>query len=121
MTFVYNILNKNTWGVKVRKQSEHTIVYSIFSKVCIIGFVTWPPFCTISNYAKQKHLGCKKVPGQSEAANKQSGATKSFDISYFIKNSIFFTIGFVTWAPFLYQNYYKGGQVTKSIVKICYK
>ena len=32
-------------------------------------------------YAKQKHLGCKKVRGQSEAACKQAGATKSFDIS----------------------------------------
>ena len=31
--------------------------------------------------------------------------------------SIFFTIGFVTWPPFLYQDYYKGGQVTKPIVK----
>ena len=33
-------------------------------------------------------------------------------------------IGFVTWPPFLYQNYYKGGQVTKPIInlmKICYK
>ena len=30
-------------------------------------------------------------------------------------------IGFITWPPFLYQNYYKGGQVTKPIVKICYK
>ena len=32
-------------------------------------------------YAKQKHLGCKKVRGQSEATCKQAGATKSFDIS----------------------------------------
>ena len=33
--------------------------------------------------AKQKHLGCTKVQGQSEAACKQTGATKSlgFDIS----------------------------------------
>ena len=31
--------------------------------------------------AKQKHLGCKKVRGQSEATCKQAGATKSFDIS----------------------------------------
>ena len=31
--------------------------------------------------AKQKHLGCKKVRGQSEAACKQADATKSFDIS----------------------------------------
>ena len=31
--------------------------------------------------AKQKHLGCKKVRGLSEAACKQAGATKSFDIS----------------------------------------
>ena len=31
--------------------------------------------------AKQKHLGCKKGRGQSEAACKQAGATKSFDIS----------------------------------------
>ena len=30
-------------------------------------------------------------------------------------------IGFVTWPPFLYQNYYKGGQVTNPIVKIWYK
>ena len=30
--------------------------------------------------AKQKHLGCKKVRGQSEAAL-QTGATKNFDIS----------------------------------------
>ena len=42
-------------------------------------------------YAKQNHLGCKKVRGQSEATCKQAGATKSFDISggqevsYFIK------------------------------------
>ena len=30
-------------------------------------------------------------------------------------------IGFVTWAPLPYQNYYKGGQVTKRImlVKTC--
>ena len=32
-------------------------------------------------YAKQKHLGCKKVRGQSEATCKQAGVTKSFDIS----------------------------------------
>ena len=32
-------------------------------------------------YAKQKHLKCKKVRGQSEATCKQAGATKSFDIS----------------------------------------
>ena len=31
-------------------------------------------------YAKQKHLGCKKMRGQSEAAL-QTGATKNFDIS----------------------------------------
>ena len=31
------------------------------------------------SYAKQKHLGCKKVRGQSEATCKQAGATKSFD------------------------------------------
>ena len=30
----------------------------------------------------QKHLGCKKVRDQSEAACKQAGATKSFDISW---------------------------------------
>ena len=32
-------------------------------------------------------------------------------------------IGFVTWPPFSYQDYYKGGQVTKPIilVKIFYK
>ena len=30
-------------------------------------------------------------------------------------------IRLVTWPPFLYQHYYKGGQVTKPIVKICYK
>ena len=30
--------------------------------------------------AKQKHPGCKKVRGQSEAAL-QTGATKNFDIS----------------------------------------
>ena len=30
--------------------------------------------------AKQKHLGCKKVQGQLEAAL-QTGATKNFDIS----------------------------------------
>ena len=32
-------------------------------------------------------------------------------------------IGFVTWPPFLYQNYYKDGEATKPItfVKICYK
>ena len=32
-------------------------------------------------------------------------------------------IGFVTWPPFLYQNYYKGGQVQSQyvLVKICYK
>ena len=30
--------------------------------------------------AKQKHPGCKKVQGQSEAAL-QTGATKNFDIS----------------------------------------
>ena len=30
--------------------------------------------------AKQKHLGCKKVRGQSEAAL-QTGVTKNFDIS----------------------------------------
>ena len=32
-------------------------------------------------------------------------------------------IAFVTWPPFSYQTYYKGGQMTKSIilVKICYK
>ena len=35
--------------------------------------------CSIN--AKQKHLGCKKVRGQSEATCKQAGATKSFDIS----------------------------------------
>ena len=38
--------------------------------------------CTAHNrYAKQKHLGYKKVRGQSEAAYKQAGATKSFNIS----------------------------------------
>ena len=31
-------------------------------------------------HAKQKHLGCKKVRGQLEAAL-QTGATKNFDIS----------------------------------------
>ena len=31
--------------------------------------------------AKQKHLGYKKVRGQSEAACKQADTTKSFDIS----------------------------------------
>ena len=30
---------------------------------------------------KQKHLGCKKVRGQSEAACKQAGATKTFGIT----------------------------------------
>ena len=32
-------------------------------------------------------------------------------------------IGFVTWTPFLYRTYYKGGQVTKPIilVKMRYK
>ena len=32
-------------------------------------------------------------------------------------------IGFVTWPPFSYLNYYKGGQVTNPIIfmKICYK
>ena len=34
----------------------------------------------VSINAKQKHLGCKKVRGQSEAAL-QTGATKNFDIS----------------------------------------
>ena len=28
--------------------------------------------------------------------------------------------GFVTWPPSLYQNYYKGGQVTKPIMKNIY-
>ena len=32
-------------------------------------------------YAKQKHLGCKKVRGQSEATCKQACATKNSDIS----------------------------------------
>ena len=32
-------------------------------------------------HAKQKHLGVKKVRGQSEATCKKAGATKSFDIS----------------------------------------
>ena len=27
---------------------------------------------TVTNYAKQKHLGCKKVQGQSEATCKQA-------------------------------------------------
>ena len=31
--------------------------------------------------AKQKHLGCKKVRGQSEAACKQASAIKRYDIS----------------------------------------
>ena len=26
--------------------------------------------------------------------------------------SIFSTIGFVTWPPFMYQNYYEGGQLS---------
>ena len=32
-------------------------------------------------------------------------------------------IGFVTWPPFLYHHYYKGGQVTKPnmVVKTCYE
>ena len=30
-------------------------------------------------------LGVKKVRGQSEATCKQAGATKSFEVSYFIK------------------------------------
>ena len=36
--------------------------------------------CNYMN-AKQKHLGCKKVRGQSEATCKQAGTTKRFDIS----------------------------------------
>ena len=35
----------------------------------------------IIQYAKQKHLGCKKVQGLSEATCKQAGVTISFDIS----------------------------------------
>ena len=27
--------------------------------------------------------------------------------------------GFVTWQPFLYYHYYKGGQVTKQIIRSC--
>ena len=41
-------------------------------KLAIIRFV--------NVHAKQKHPGCKKVRGQSEAAL-QTGATKNFDIS----------------------------------------
>ena len=33
------------------------------------------------HYAKQKHLGCKEVQGQSEAACKQEVATKRYGIS----------------------------------------
>ena len=45
-------------------------------KVTYISFII-----TVNTYAKQKHLGCKKVRGQSEVTCKQAGATKSFDIS----------------------------------------
>ena len=38
-------------------------------------------FVHVPKDAKQKHLGCKKVRGQSEANYKQAGATKRFDIS----------------------------------------
>ena len=33
------------------------------------------------DYAKQKHLACKKVRGQSEATLQTGSATKRFDIS----------------------------------------
>ena len=32
-------------------------------------------------YAKQKHLGCKKLQGHSEATLQQAGTTKNSDIS----------------------------------------
>ena len=35
----------------------------------------------LCSYIKQKHLECKKMRGQSEAAYKQADVTKSFDIS----------------------------------------
>ena len=84
------------------------------------------------NYAKQKQLGCKKVQSQSEAICKQAGATKSFDISYFIKktfNSLndiqYFIIYFSRLALSLGHPIIilvqKGGQVIKPIVKIYYK
>ena len=50
---------------------------------CNLSYVIFITFEANSNItiAKQKHLGCKKVRGQSEATCKQAGATKSFDIS----------------------------------------
>ena len=76
--------------------------------------------------------------GQSEAVLQQVGATKNFDISaeanklLYLKslNDIQYFIACFhkyDWlyhlATFLYETYYKGGQVTKStiLVKICYK
>ena len=48
--------------------------------VCFILLIMHGNYICSYN-AKQKHLGCKKVRGQSEAACKQADATKSFDIS----------------------------------------
>ena len=39
------------------------------------------PKMTSNMYAKQKHSGCKKVRGQSEAALQTGRMTKTFDIS----------------------------------------
>ena len=57
-------------------------------------------------HAKQKHLGCKKVRGQSEVACKQADVTQSIFLRLALSLGHLFT---------------KGGQVTKPIMKICYK
>ena len=56
------------------------------------------------------------------SAEAKKSPIKDVSIVYSIFSQVCM-IGFVTWPPFLYQNYYKGGQVTNQIilVKICYK
>ena len=49
----------------------------------IVNKIVSVDVCNIKGklYAKQKHLGCKKVQGQAKVTCKQAGVTKSFDIS----------------------------------------
>ena len=63
---------------KVQLCGKYSTVMQI---VVIVLGVKFLSLTTVTTDAKQKHLGRKKVRGQSEAICKKAGATKSFDIS----------------------------------------
>ena len=52
----------------------------LYSGICT-GTGPMPAFLVVSELVKYVYARCKNVQGQSEAACKQAGATKSFEIS----------------------------------------